>query len=53
MKAKKHKPYSLTAPLSRICCDSSVTSATIIKLKVLTKDEQQNLRIPTYQYLLP
>lgn len=52
MKATKNKPYSIIAPVSRLCCDSSAASAPL-KLKVLTEDEQQSLRIPAYQYLLP
>lgn len=53
MKTSTNKPVFADSASSKICGAVSKVSNHAIKLKAVTIEDRQRLRIPSYQYLLP
>lgn len=52
MKSPKNKPVFVSSATSKICGAVSNVPNTV-KLKAVTMEDRQRLRISSYQYLLP
>lgn len=53
MKISKNKPVFVGSSSSKICGAISKVSNCAIKLKAVTPEDRERLRIPSYKYLLP
>ncbi len=53
MKTTMNKPIFKGSASSKICGAVSKVSNPSIRLKAVTSEDRQRLRIPSYQYLLP
>ncbi len=53
MKTTMSKPVFVDTASSKICGVISKVSDHAIKLKAVTSEDRQRLRIPSYKYLLP
>ena len=53
MKTTMSKQIFAGSASSKMCGDISKVSNSAIKLKAVTIEDRQRLRIPSYQYLLP
>lgn len=53
MKTSANKPVFVSSASSKKCGAVSKASGCVLKLKAVTAEDRQRLRISTYQYLLP
>ncbi len=53
MKTDMSKPVCVGSASIKKCSAGSKVSVCEIKLKVISAEERERLRIPSYQYLLP
>lgn len=53
MKTTMSKLVFVSSASSKMCSAASKVSNCAIKLKAVTTEDRQRLRIPSYQYLLP
>lgn len=53
MKTTMSKPVFASTASSKISSANSKVSNCAVKLKAVTMEDRQRLRIPSYQYLLP
>lgn len=53
MKTTMNKPVFVGSASSKMCGAISKVSNCEIKLKAVTTEDRQRLRIPSYQYILP
>lgn len=53
MKTLIPKPISTNSAATKRCSHNIAESVTVIKIKSVSHDDRERLRIPTYQYLLP